>query len=108
MRKQVTPLAQKMIDAKGLAEVLSKVLGAIQTLDLPGPQTQNVDIEWERDPEVEGWEMLSITLWCPGSADRARTVGGELGRAMDRLRQKLPRADLEKLDRFVSVGVDIQ
>lgn len=106
--QHITPSAQAVIKAKGLATVLDRVFQEIQTLQLSGPQIQKVELEWEKDPEVEGWEMLSVTLWCQGTPDKARSLWRELDRVMDGLRQKLTRADLEKLNRFVSVGVDLQ
>ncbi|MSQ07389.1 MAG: hypothetical protein EXR54_06555 [Dehalococcoidia bacterium] len=108
MQKNITPATQKMIKAKGLAEVLSKVLEEIQALQLPGPETPKVEVEWAKDPEIDGWEMLSVTLWCQGSPDQARNLWGKLDQAMNELRQKLSKVDLEKLNRFVSVGVDVE
>ena len=108
MQNDITPAARKMIKTKGLAGVLSKVLEEIQTLQLPGSRTPNVNVDWAKDPEIEGWEMLSVTLWCQGSPDKARTLGRELDIVMHRLRQKLSGDDLEKLNRLVSVGVDVE
>jgi hypothetical protein len=107
MQKHITPAAQKMVKAKGLTEVLDQVLHKMQTLGLPAPQTHKVSVEWAKDPEIEGWEMLSVTLWSQGSPDEARSLWRALDQAMNELRQKLSKADLEKLNRFVSVGVDV-
>ena len=65
-------------------------------------------MEWETDPEVAGWEMLSVTLWSKGSPEAARNLWRELDLAMSALRQKLSQADLEKFNQYVSVGVDIE
>jgi hypothetical protein len=104
----ITPSTQEMIKAKGLTRTLKKVLQEIEALQVPAPQIQKVEIEWEVDPEVEGWEMLSVTLLCHGSAEDAWSCWQELDKAMKQMRQRLPKADLDKLGKFISVGVDIE
>jgi hypothetical protein len=108
MLKQVTPLAQEMIKTKGLVAIVDTVLQEIQTLPLSASQTRKVEVEWEKDPEVEGWEMLSVTLWSEGSPEDARNLWRELDLAMIALRQKLSQSDLYKFNQYVSVGVDIE
>ena len=108
MFKQVTPSAQEMIKAKRLAPIVDRVFQSIQTLQSSWPQIQKVEVEWEKDPEVEGWEMLSVTLWYQGFPDDARNCWRALDKVMNGLRQKLSKADLDKLNRFISVGVDVE
>jgi hypothetical protein len=97
-----------MMKAKGLVAIVELVLQEVQTLPSSASQTRKVEVEWEKDPEVEGWEMLSVTLWSKGSPEEARKLWRELDVAMTALGQKLPQADSEKFNRYVSVGVDIE
>jgi len=108
IHRHITPLAQEMIKAKGLATVLDRVFQEIQSLPLGEFQVKKVDVEWEVDPEVEGWETLFVTLWCYGSVEDAQECWGELDKAMARLRQTLSQAELDKLNKLISVGVDIE
>ena len=108
VHKHVTPKAQEMIKAKGLATVLDRVFQEIQSLPLAKFQVQKVEVDWEVDPEVEGWETLFVTLWCYGSVDDAQECWSELDKAMARLRQKLSKDDLDKLNKLISVGVDTE
>ena len=106
--KHVTPSAQKMITARELAPLLDRVFQEVQALQLTRFQVQKVDVEWEVDPEVKGWEMLSVTLLCRGSVEDAWSCWQELDRAMKHLRERLSEVDLDKLDKYLSVGVDIE
>jgi len=104
----ITPLAQEKIKTKGLTRVLKKVLQEIEALHVPAPQIQKVEIEWEKDSEVEGWETLFVTLWCQGSAENTWSCWQELDKAMGQLRQRLSKADLDKWNKCITVGVDIE
>ena len=97
-----------MIKAKGLAAIVDAVLREIQTLPSSTSQIGKVEVEWERDPEIEGWEMLSVTLWSKGSPQDTHNLWDVLDQAMNALRQNLSKADVEKLNKLVSVGVDIE
>ena len=108
MFNHITPSAQEMIKAKGLATILDRVLQEIQTLQSPEPRIQKIEVDWEVDPEVKGWEMLAITLWSEGSPDDAHNLWRDLDKVMVALRQKVSKAELHKLNRLVSVGVDIE
>ena len=52
--------------------------------------------------------MLCVTVWAYGSVDDCRRCWKELDKAMDGLRRKMTKADLDKLNEFVSVGVDTE
>ena len=106
--KHVTPSAQKMITDRGLAPLLDRVFQEVHALPLTRFQVQKVDVEWEVDPEVKGWEMLSVTLLCRGSAEDAWSCQRELDNTMKQLREKLSKSELDKLYQFISVGVDIE
>ncbi len=97
-----------MIREKELAPVLKEILQEIDYLPMYGFKIEKVVVDRERDPEVEGWEMLSVTLWCHGPPEHAWRCWQKLDEVMKSRRQKLPIASLQKLNRFISVGVDTE
>jgi hypothetical protein len=107
MDLHIIPSARHMIKVRELDAVLDDVLREIQAIQPSSPEARKVEIEWEKDPEVEGWEMLSVTLWCKGSPEDARNLWRELDRGMKAYRQSLNETDLKKLNQLISVGVDI-
>ena len=108
IHKHLSPSAKEMIKTLELGPVLDRVFQEVQTLPLEEFQVRKIDVEWVVDPEVEGWEMLCVTVWAYGSVDDCQRCWQELNKAMDGLRQKMTKADLDKLNKHVFVGVDTE
>jgi hypothetical protein len=97
-----------MIKTLELGPVLDRVFQEVQTLPLAEFQVRKIDVEWVVDPEIDGWETLCVTLWAYASIDDCLRCWQELNKAMDGLRQKMTKADLDKLNKHVFVGVDTE
>ena len=108
IQKHISPSAQKKIEALELGPVLDMVFQEIHTLPLEEFQVRKLDVDWVVDPEIDGWEMLCVTVWAYGSVDDCQRCWKELDKAMDGLRRKMAKPDLDKLNEFVSVGVDTE
>ncbi|MBI2304604.1 MAG: hypothetical protein HYU86_07660 [Chloroflexi bacterium] len=101
--------AKSMIKQEGLEAAIAMIKESITELWREGASIKEVVVEREVDPEIEALEVLAVTVWMQNvSSKEASSFWKALDDRMDVYRAALPPEEREKLDKGVSVGVDIE
>ncbi len=101
--------AKSMIGKEHLETVMAAVEASITELGREGAHIREVVVERETDPEIEAREVLAVTVWMrDASPEDASSFWRLLHERIKLHKAALPREEREKLDKWVSVGVDLE
>mgnify|MGYP001579024080 CR=1 FL=1 len=101
--------ATSMIKKEHLSAVIKTIEASIRQLWDGGDHIREVVVEREVDPEIEAREVLAVTVWMQNvSPERASSFWKGLLEQVNKLRAILSPDEWEKLNRLVSVGVDVE
>jgi len=105
----ITEEAKSMVKQQGLETIMTAIDASIKELWQQGARIKETVVEREIDPEIETRKVLAVTVWMQDASPQyASSFWKLLHETIRKRRTLLSGEDKEKLDRLVSIGVDIE